>query len=148
MEMPLYFAYGSNMDRGAMAERCPDAVALGAARLEHHRFFVARAGYASVEPRRGAAVHGALWRVSARDLVALDAYENVAGGLYRRAILPVRHGNARRRAIVYLARDARPGRALPGYQESSVLRPARDWGFPCAYLDELAGWAGRRARSG
>jgi gamma-glutamylcyclotransferase (GGCT)/AIG2-like uncharacterized protein YtfP len=145
--MPLYFAYGSNMDHAAMAGRCPNAEALGAARLDHHRFFIARAGYASVEPRPGAAVHGVLWRVSARDLAALDAYENVAGGLYRRATLSIRRGNERLRAVVYLARDQRPGRALPGYQESSVLRPARDWGFPSAYLDELAGWAGGRARS-
>jgi len=131
--MPRYFAYGSNMDRAAMASRCPDAEALGAARLDSHRFFIARAGYASVEPRPGAAVYGVLWRVSARDLAALDAYENVAGGLYRRATLSVRHGNERLRAVVYIARDQRPGRALSGYQESSVLR----WRTPSDIASKL-----------
>jgi gamma-glutamylcyclotransferase (GGCT)/AIG2-like uncharacterized protein YtfP len=143
----LYFAYGTNMDRAAMAQRCPDARALGVARLDEHRFFFARAGYASVAPQPGAVVHGVLWRVSVRDLAALDAYENLAGGLYRRAHVTVRHGNERARAIVYLARDGRPGIARTGHPRSSVLRAARDWGFPVAYLDELAGWANRRARS-
>jgi cation transport regulator ChaC len=139
--MTLYFAYGSNMDRAAMAQRCPEARALGVAMLADHRFLVARAGFASVERRPGSTVHGVLWRVSQRDLVALDAYESVATGLFRRAWLPVRRGNATLRALVYVACDNRRGRPRPGYQEAAVLRPAGDWGFPSAYLEELAGWA-------
>lgn len=38
--MPLYFAYGSNMDREAMRVRCPNSRALGRARLARHRFFI------------------------------------------------------------------------------------------------------------
>ena len=30
--MPLYFAYGANMDRAAMAERCPRSTPLGLVR--------------------------------------------------------------------------------------------------------------------
>jgi hypothetical protein len=30
--MPLYFAYGSNMDAAAMRSRCPNSAALGTAR--------------------------------------------------------------------------------------------------------------------
>ena len=36
--MRLYFAFGANMDVAGMSKRCPDAVALGPARLDHHRF--------------------------------------------------------------------------------------------------------------
>ncbi|MEN9708785.1 MAG: hypothetical protein RIQ68_1193, partial [Pseudomonadota bacterium] len=46
--MPLYFAYGSNMDVKAMAERCPRSTALGPARLARHRFFIMDSGWASV----------------------------------------------------------------------------------------------------
>ena len=46
--MPLYFAYGSNMDRAAMALRCPASKPLGLARLMRHRFFIMASGYASV----------------------------------------------------------------------------------------------------
>ncbi|RYE82539.1 MAG: gamma-glutamylcyclotransferase, partial [Hyphomicrobiales bacterium] len=36
--MPLYFAYGANMDIAAMRERCPRSTPLGLARLPRHRF--------------------------------------------------------------------------------------------------------------
>jgi gamma-glutamylcyclotransferase (GGCT)/AIG2-like uncharacterized protein YtfP len=141
--MPLYFAYGSNMERAGMASRCPQAQALGVARLAHYRFLFARR-YSSIWPRRGSTVYGVLWRVSARDLAALDAYENVAGGLYRRATVTVRRGNEGLRAFVYVMPDPPFGRAPGNYQQSSVLRSAREWGFPVAYVDELAGLVGRR----
>ena len=46
--MPLYFAYGSNMDIAAMARRCPASRPLGIARLARHRFAILQAGYATV----------------------------------------------------------------------------------------------------
>ncbi|MGL4494164.1 MAG: gamma-glutamylcyclotransferase family protein, partial [Beijerinckiaceae bacterium] len=51
--MPLYFAYGANMDREGMAKRCPASKPLGLARLARHRFVVTVDGYASVvrDPR-------------------------------------------------------------------------------------------------
>ena len=62
--MPLYFAYGSNMDRAAMAARCPASKALGSARLARHRFIVTSDSYASVvrDPRR--TVWGLLWDIA------------------------------------------------------------------------------------
>ena len=52
--MPLYFAYGSNMDRAAMVVRCPASTSLGPARLARHRPIVTAHGYAPVvrDPRR------------------------------------------------------------------------------------------------
>ncbi|HEX8418365.1 MAG TPA: gamma-glutamylcyclotransferase, partial [Methylobacterium sp.] len=35
--MPLYFAYGANMDAGAMALRCPASRLIGQGRLHRHR---------------------------------------------------------------------------------------------------------------
>ena len=46
--MPLYFAYGANMDVAAMATRCPGAKPVGTARLPRHRFIITGDGYASV----------------------------------------------------------------------------------------------------
>src|SRR5262249_52181728 len=87
----LHFAYGSNMDRAAMRRRCPDASAVGVAWLDNWRFIVTRDGYASVVPAAGATVHGVLWRLTPRDLVAVNAYESVDSGLYVRRMLSVRH---------------------------------------------------------
>ena len=46
--MPLYFAYGSNMDEAAMRARCPKSRAVGLARLARHRFALMADGYATV----------------------------------------------------------------------------------------------------
>ena len=46
--MPLYFAYGANMNASAMARRCPRPKALGVARLVRHRLAVMREGWLTV----------------------------------------------------------------------------------------------------
>src|SRR5258705_1324476 len=88
--MMLHFAYGSNMSRTLMRQRCPGATELGPARLEGHRFIITRAGYASVEPAPGQAVHGVLWRVNPRAFFAPNTSQNLCTGLDLRPTLPVR----------------------------------------------------------
>ena len=136
--MRHYFAYGSNMDRAHMAMLCPRAEALGAARIDHHRFFIAAGGYGSIAPRRGATVHGVLWRITARDRLALDGYEAVGDGLYQPAALPVHHGGKLLRALVYLANDAKPGRPSARYR-AAVIAAARQWKLPEDYVLALEG---------
>ena len=46
--MPLYFAYGANMNVAAMAKRCPRSKPLGVARLMRHGFVILDSGFASV----------------------------------------------------------------------------------------------------
>ena len=80
----LYFAYGSNMHRDVMATHAPNAVPLGVGALANYEFVITADGYASIEPKQARTVCGVLWRIEPRDRVRLDAWENVAGGLYRR----------------------------------------------------------------
>ena len=87
--MPLYFAYGSNMDLAAMSVRCPRSRALGPARLIGHRFFITRDGYASVMREPGRLVWGLLWDLALADVPALDRYESLGTGLYAKVIRPV-----------------------------------------------------------
>jgi gamma-glutamylcyclotransferase (GGCT)/AIG2-like uncharacterized protein YtfP len=134
--MRFYFAYGSNMDRAHMTKLCPQAEALGPARIDQHRFFIAAGGYGSIAPKRGAIVHGVLWRITARDRIALDTYESVGDGLYQPATLPVHHGDKLLRALVYVANDARPGRASEKYHRA-VLAAARAWELPEDYVRAL-----------
>ncbi|MFZ4531836.1 MAG: gamma-glutamylcyclotransferase family protein [Alsobacter sp.] len=135
--MPLYFAYGSNMDRAAMAVRCPQAKPLGLARLPRHRFLITSDGYASVvrDPRR--TVHGVLWDLALSDMPSLDRYESLHTGLYTKISQPVVTPGGARRALVYVGRSARKGTPKPGYLEG-VLAAARDWGLPVDYVYEMA----------
>lgn len=138
--MTLHFAYGANMNRAVMRKHAPAARPLGVAMLAGHRFVIGADGYASVEPARTQtqAVHGVLWRVTSRDVAKLDAWEDVAGGLYRADTLPVRIGGRRLAARVYLAREG-AGRARPGYMEL-VLAAAREWELPEPYVRSLEQW--------
>ena len=138
--MTLHFAYGANMDRAAMAKRCPGAVARGPAVLGGYRFVITTDGYASVAPASGAVVHGVLWRLTARDLAALNVFESLNSGLYRRAIMPVRIGGKRQSALVYLGRNRGVGRPRPGYIDN-VVRAARDWTLPEDHIRDLERWA-------
>ena len=135
----LHFAYGSNMHRALMRKHAPGALALGVARLLDYRFAITADGYASVEPARAQCVYGVLWRLSPRDRVTLDAWENVASGLYRSATLAVHAGTGRRPALVYLARERPHGRPRPGYMEL-VIAAAEAWRLPVTYIAGLRRW--------
>ncbi len=144
--MPLYFAYGSNMDTDAMRARCPRSSQLGRARLVRHRFALITEGYATVAADPRAVVHGVLWDLALSDVRALDAYESTGSGLYRKIVQPVfREGGVSSRALVYVGRASAPGRPLPGYMEG-VIAAARAWELPTAYIRELEGFRSGVAR--
>src|SRR5512134_290776 len=72
--MPLYFAFGSNLDADQMGERCPGAHARFAARLPEHRIgftYPSRrwgGGAADILPAAGQSVWGLVWELGEDDL--------------------------------------------------------------------------------
>jgi gamma-glutamylcyclotransferase (GGCT)/AIG2-like uncharacterized protein YtfP len=145
--VPLYFAYGSNMDVVAMARRCPASRSLGIARLVRHRFAILQAGYATVVRDPKLTVHGILYDLTLADLPALDRYEDIAGGLYRKVTQPVlRKEGGPVQALVYIGAGPSEGRPRPGYMEG-VIEAARAAGLPDSYLAFLHTFAaGNRTR--
>lgn len=110
-----YFAYGSNMSPRQMAERCPGAVALGVARLADYRLAFNRPSpkrwgghVADVVAAPGAEVWGVLWQVSDAHLEALDRFEGVAAGSYRRLDATVEHEGSAHAAVVYVVCEPGP----------------------------------------
>lgn len=97
-ERVLYFAYGSNCNVAQMSHRCPDATLVGTASLLDWRLTFR--GCADVEPFDGEVVHGALWLVSASDLVALDRYEGYPT-LYNRGFVDVETKTGTVQALTY-----------------------------------------------
>src|SRR5262249_35659459 len=143
--MTLHFAYGSNMSLAIMAARCRGAEACGIAVVLGWRFVINPEGFGSIAPRPGGRVHGVLWRLSARDLAAINAYESVDSGLYLRRQLPVRCGDVQVIALVYIARRQGEGTPRPGYIPL-VVEAAREWQLPEIYIRSLARWAPSRWR--
>ena len=137
--MPLYFAYGSNMDQAAMLARCPASKPVGIGRLMRHRFMIFDEGYATVvrDPQR--AVWGMVWDLALADVPALDRYESLSTGLYTKVVQPVVTGQGPRRVIVYVGRSAKPGAPLPGYMEG-IVEAAQHAGLSEDYIRGLRMW--------
>jgi hypothetical protein len=135
----LHFAYGSNMDRTAMARRCPGSKPVGRAVLKGHSFFITTDGYASVRRAPADVVYGVLWQLTPRDLAALSLYESLASGLYGEADLPVQSNGRSVRALVYVGRSLSRGIPKPGYMEG-IVAAARDWQLPADYVRALSRW--------
>ncbi len=105
----LYFAYGSNLSREQMTQRCPAALPLAPYALGGHRLaFVGegnsrwgRGGVATVIPQAGSSVPGALWLLTPECEAALDQFEGVASGRYVRDEQLMQHdGNP---VLIYIA---------------------------------------------
>lgn len=144
----LYFAYGSNLNMAKMRERCPNAVAVGTARLDGYRL-LCRTGdsgtYLTVEPAAGSSVPLGVWQVRAADEVALDAYEGYPR-LYLREHLAVpvrRFGESAERmeeGLIYRMYEHFPMGVPDFAYVEDCLAGYRDFGFdPDPLLRACAG---------
>jgi hypothetical protein len=147
--MPLYFAYGANMDVDAMARRCPRSRPLSVARLMRHRLAVMREGWLTATRDAGANVEGVLWTIALADMPALDRYEGLGEGLYVKAAQPVVVAGGAKRALIYFGANCGPGVPQAEYI-AGVLGAARRWNLPgaIAQLERLASPAQAAAPTG
>jgi hypothetical protein len=138
--VPLYFAYGANMDTVAMAGRCPKSKPLGIARMARMRFAIMPNGWGNIIPDARRAVHGVLWDLALSDVGALDEYEDVAKGLYSKVLQPViKASGGSSRALVYIGKGG-GGSPRPEYIKA-IIDAARAWELPPAYIAELSSFA-------
>jgi len=121
-----------------MRHTAPGAVMLGTAALAGHRVAIGQAGYGTLLPAAEGTVHGIVWELTEGDEQALDQFEGVDRGFYRKASKVVSTAAGPLEAMVYLAVDGRPGVASPDYIRQ-VVTAAKAAGFPPRYLAELAG---------
>ena len=77
----FYFAYGSNLNRKQMKQRCPDAKAKVSATLHHYRLIFCgwsrsfHGGTASIIAQRGQRTLGGVYEISDACVRKLDRYE-------------------------------------------------------------------------
>ena len=134
----LYFAYGSNLNLGQMAVRCPMAQLVCRAVLEGYELAF-RCGVLTILPKEGGRVDGLLWKVNAWDERALDRYEGYPH-LYTKELLPVQTDSGPQTVVAYVmtapyCEKAQPptstylqtvltGYRLAGFDPDAVLRAA------------------------
>ena len=71
MSRKEYFAYGSNLNFEQMAYRCPEATAVGIAKLDDYELAFRR-GFLTILPKEGASVEGLIWSITDHDESQLD----------------------------------------------------------------------------
>lgn len=141
-----YFAYGANMHDSAFLERRrmrPTEWRVGRIRDYRLRFNLegrprGRAAPANVSPQQGAEVWGVLYRLTRRDLVRLNASEEIPGWRYRPLWLEAEddQGNGLR-AVTYIA-DGNDEDGNPSLRYITLLREgARAHGLPAQWIDFL-----------
>ena len=137
-----YFAYGSNLNWPQMQRRCPSWAFVCVARLFNYRFGITRhsrlrnCGTASICPAQGEEVWGAIYEVSADDLLALDSFEDG----YRREMLTVQaldKLSSPLEVLTYVA-ELESNVPLPNVEyKRLIVEGAQYWKLPPRYVMRL-----------
>lgn len=138
--MPFYLAYGSNMWKGQMFSRCPQAQPVRRINLPNRRLIFRR--YADLESAAGASVPCALYKVTRSCLERLDWFEGVRAGAYYRHTLRISTPDLGViSAVTYL--NGRAYMAPPTDEYVERLRKGyRDWKVKPERLDNAVRAAG------
>ncbi len=130
-----YFAYGFNLNRKQMLERCPDSKPKFIATLPNYKLvFVGwsrqwRGGVASIKLFRGERVPGAIYEVSERDLRRLDSYEGYPGSYNRLKVTVFDEDGEPVEAITYI-KAGQSEETQPSKEYLSIIQQGyRDWGI-------------------
>lgn len=129
----LYFAYGSNLWRQQMAERCPDQLEITSGRLDGWRWIITTRGYASIIRSEPDYVLGTVYQLSMDDVLNLDRYEGVAKGHYRKQMISVDVEGIKLECLVYIDLVAEEGKPKEEYI-SRINSGLRDAALPVEYV--------------
>ena len=140
--MPLYAAYGSNLDPAQMIERCPHSPVYGSGWLEGWRLTFGgedlgwEGALATLVQSPGEHVFVGLYDMTDEDAKSLDAWEGADNGLYRKLRVRVHLLEGDKLVWVYVLDGYEGG--LPSARYLGVLAPAAEKaGAPADYVAEL-----------
>ena len=128
-----YFAYGSNVNKKQMLERCPDSRPMFIATLPNYQLvFVGwsrqwRGGVATIKPFNGEKVLGAIYEVSDKDFKRLDSYEGYPGNYNKLKVTVFDADGNPLEAVTYI-KAGRLEETKPSKEYLSVIQQGyRDW---------------------
>lgn len=147
----LYFAYGSNMDPEQMKARCPDAEVVGIGVMPDHALCFPRrsvkrnCGVSSVAPLAGRETWGVVYRLTSKDLTALDGSEGFRNdraaelNSYNRVAVIVSLNDVPTDMMTYVAIGQENVPPPNAAYLKHIREGARHHGLPAAYLEFLDG---------
>ncbi|CAN5458634.1 gamma-glutamylcyclotransferase [soil metagenome] len=140
--VPLYAAYGSNMDPAQMRNRCPHSPFAGTGWLADWRITFGgedlgwEGSLATVVEEPQSAVFVALYDITPADQIALDKWESADTGLYRTSRLRVSTLEGDVVAWTYVLNSYEGG--LPSARYLGLIAEAAETaGAPADYVAEL-----------
>ena len=138
-----YIAYGSNLNKAQMKDRCPTAKAVYTGLMTGWELFYAGSksgNYATIRRCEGKSVPVAVWEITPYDEFDLDMYEGYPTFYYKDTIKFWVDG-VQKEAMVYIMRkDATEGKPSR-YYVNTVRQGYRDFKLDEKYLDEsLTKW--------
>lgn len=105
MKKRMYIAYGSNLHRGQMANRCPGAKIIAKSWIHDYRLVFQGSpqnAHANVIPAEGYDVPVIIWEIDQYDEMSLDRYEGVRGGYYRKETMSIEVNGKMEEALIYI----------------------------------------------
>lgn len=137
-----YFAYGSNMSRKQMYQRCPNSQFEGIGILENYELCFPiisqkrnNAGVASIRKKDSSKVEGILYQISDDEIIIMDGFE---GKNYYRTKLDVLFKNEIVTAYTYIAIDNESTHKIPSQEYMDIiLSGAYENGLSKEYIDFL-----------
>jgi gamma-glutamylcyclotransferase (GGCT)/AIG2-like uncharacterized protein YtfP len=136
----LYIAYGSNLNVRQMAHRCPAARIVGTTEIRDTRLVFR--GVADVVRQEGMTVPVGVWKITAACEAALDRYEGVGSGMYRKEYVTFDDGE---RALLYVM-NSKGIYAPSSFYLDAIREGYRDFGLDEAPLREAVAHAKSNAR--
>jgi gamma-glutamylcyclotransferase len=128
-----YFAYGSNLNKKQMQERCPDSKPLFTAVLPNYKLiFVGwsrqwKGAVASIKASRGDRVRGAVYEISDLCLQRLDKYEGFPQSYERLKVIVFGEDDEAIEAITYI-KAGQIQESQPSKEYLAIIQQGlRDW---------------------
>ncbi len=131
--MKLYFAYGSNLWRKQMEDRCPEHRVIGKGILKGYRWIISKRGYANIIQSKTDEVHGVIYEISESDEHTLDYWEIEEAG-YRKETVEVEFEGHILKCLAYVDSTEEEGQPKKEYRER-IMRGLFDSNLPQEYMD-------------
>ncbi len=131
--MNLYAAYGSNLNKGQMLQRCPKSEPFGSIVLD--KFRLTFKGVADMEKNKSYKILLGIYKISQKCEIALDGYEEFPNIYKKYYFYYIMKG--KKQKLMYYAMNKSFDYAVPSKKYFNVIKQGfNDWGFDVNNLIE------------
>ena len=140
MEERYYLAYGSNLNKKQMSDRCPTSTVIGCSTLNDYYLLFKKSSsgsYLTVEKQEGSIVPLGVWKVSKEEEALLDRREGCPTWYYKKEIEVVLKETGKTiHGFIYILRETKPFGVPKTDYVNRCRKGYEDFGFDEAILNK------------